>query len=144
MLECTFEELLKPNKVPNFFTKSVIPEKDVVLEKSEHAKHGRFDFFAQAQDGRLIGVEVLTRPSKGKLVKKLVYANAVDHFIFVLPTWSLGLYRKIKKNGIKFSVRKKFLPKELGSRKIFVWLFEPKTKKFLSKSIFSKEFNVGQ
>lgn len=142
MLNSTHAELLKPNFNPFFTPKNVFPEKEVLLERAVLTE-GKFDFLVESIEGKTIGVEVLTRPTPGKLLKKLSYAKKSDEFIFVLPCNSLELYKKKKNNGLHFFARKKSLPPEFASKSLFIWLFDPTTKEFLSKGVFSKEFNTA-
>lgn len=141
MLKATYFELLKSSAFPKFYPKNVTPEKTVVLNENP-VREGRFDFFVETLEGKLIGAEVLSRPSKGKLLQKLAYTKQVDEFIFVLPKNALELYRKKKKNGLHSSTRKKFLPQELGSKKIFVWLFDQENKNFSTKNELAGEYNI--
>lgn len=53
---------------------SISPEKTVLVEKNGVEREGKFDFLVQTGQ-KTIGIEVLTRPSQGKLKEKLVYAT---------------------------------------------------------------------
>ena len=119
----------------------ITPEQEVLLEK-HGLREGRFDFLVESSEGKLIGFEVLTRPSKGKLKEKLAYSKEVDTFVFVLPNNSLGLYRKLGKKTFHRIAREKSMPKEFNSPSLYVWLFNPKDKRFVEKALFSKVFNV--
>lgn len=143
MMDFTATELQKPSDFPEFTPKKILAEKSVLIEK-HGLKEGKFDFLVQTHEKKLVGVEVLTRPTHGKLRQKLAYAKKTDEFIFVLLHNSLGFYRKKEKNGLSSSTRKKFLSPEFASEKIFAWLFDPIEKKFVSKQNFPKEFNVKQ
>jgi len=120
---------------------SITPEKSVLLEKNGREREGRFDFLVRAKD-KTIGVEVLTRPSQGKLKEKLAYAQEVDEFVFALPSDSLGLYRKKKLNGFKRLAPKKFLGKEFLDRKLKVWLLDCRQGLVSEKGPFFKIFDV--
>jgi hypothetical protein len=120
---------------------SITPEKTVLLEKKGQERAGRFDFLVQAKD-RIIGIEVLTRPSKGKLRQKLAYASEVDEFIFVLPETSLGLYRKKNLNGYKRLAPKNFLGKEFNNPKLKIWLVDCQHGRITEKGKFEKVFET--
>ncbi len=120
---------------------NISPEKTVLLEKHGRDLEGRFDFLVQAK-GKTIGVEVLTRPSQGKMKEKLAYANEVDEFVLVLPHDSLGFYKKKKPNGLKRIVGKKFLEKDFADPKLKVWLLDCRQGRIAEKGSFSKIFDV--
>jgi len=120
---------------------AIHPEKTVLLEKHGVERKGRFDFLVQTKD-KTIGIEVLTRPSQGKMKEKLAYANEVDEFIFVIPSQSMGLYRKHKTNGLKSIAHKKFLDKEFNEPKLRVWMIDCSQGKIEEKGPFSKIFEV--
>lgn len=110
---------------------------------SEHIPIGAFDFFLETTDGKKIGFEILTRPSKGKLKRKLeIYFHNVDEFVFVLPSNSLKFYQKQSKKGLHVITAQKKFPKEFSSKKLKVWLFDLETKQFTKKDTFNKIFNV--
>lgn len=136
-----FHELqrMRVNKNPELL--EISPEKTVLLEKQGKERQGRFDFLVQAK-GRAIGIEVLTRPSKGKLKAKLPYASEVDEFIFVLPHDSMEFYRKRKMNGFKRAAPKKFLSSEFSSPKLQAWLLDYSNGKIAEKGAFSRLFEV--
>jgi hypothetical protein len=119
----------------------IAPEKPVLLEKNSRERQGRFDFLVRAQD-RTIGIEVLSRPTKGKLKQKLPYAESVDEFIFVLPENALQLYRKQEKKLMHEQARPLFFPPEFGSGKLRAWLLSMPQGQFVEKSLFSRIFNV--
>jgi len=120
---------------------SIQPEKTVLLEKDGVERQGRFDFLVLAKD-KTLGIEVLTRPSQGKLREKLAYAKEVDQFVFALPENSLGLYRKKKANGLKRIAPKKFLSKEFSDQKLQAWLVDCRQGKITEKGSFEKIFEV--
>lgn len=120
---------------------SIVPEKTVIIEKNGVERQGRFDFFVRA-GGRNIGIEVLTRPSQGKMRKKLAYAKEVDEFIFALPNEALGLYRKKQMNGFKRIAPKKFLGKEFADPKLRVWMLDCKNRAVQEKGFFPEIFEV--
>ena len=139
----TFLELKKMHVSGAESFTQILPEKEVELKK-EKPRLGRFDFFAQTSKGKSIGVEVLTRPSKGKMKEKLSYSREVDEFVFVIPEHFLDFYKKHEKNGLHDSVRKKFLPKEFADKKLFVWILDSENHRFTRKGSFSEVFNVNQ
>lgn len=136
-----FHELnkMRVKKQPEIL--SISPEKTVLLEKHGVERQGRFDFLVQTRN-RTIGIEVLTRPSQGKLKEKLAYAREVDEFIFAVPSDALGFYRKKRMNGFKRIVGKRFLGKEFNNPKLRVWLLDCRQGLVKEKSSFSKIFDV--
>ncbi len=105
-------------------------------------RKGSFDFVFEASAGERIGFEVLTRPSCGKLKKKLCYACKVDRYVFVLPHTSLGLYRKRKHGLFRAVVKQKSFPKEFSRPNLFAWMLDFERGVFLEKGLFSRLFNV--
>ncbi len=123
----------------------ICPEKDVLLENSSvycNGKKGKFDFLVALAGGKFMGMEVLSRPSKGKLKEKLLYADQVDEFVFVLPHNCLEFYRKPKKKVFHKNSRPKFFEKTFNRKNLFVWLLDVKAGRFGEKSLFAKAFNV--
>lgn len=120
---------------------SIAPEKTVLLEKRGTEREGRFDFLVQTKN-RSIGVEVLTRPTQGKMKEKLPYANEVDEFIFVLPSDALSFYRKKKMNGFRRVAPKKFLSHEFASPKLRAWLLDCGKGAIVEKGPFYRVFEV--
>ncbi|MEM0360752.1 MAG: hypothetical protein QXK06_05460 [Candidatus Diapherotrites archaeon] len=102
---------------------------------------GSYDFLIESSEG-LTGFEVMTRPTKGKLKEKLRYKGKVNVFVFVLPSNSLGLYRKPQKNGLHCTAKPKFFPKEFFEPSLQAWLLDAKTGRFTEKGAFFKIFNV--
>lgn len=123
--------------------RAISPEKTVLLEKNGRERQGRFDFLVDAS-GKMIGVEVLTRPSRGKLREKLAYAKEVDEFVFALPESCLGLYRKKSLNGLKRIAPKKELGPEFSDPKLRVWLLDCRQGRVSEKGCFSEVFEVGR
>lgn len=119
--------------------KKIEPEKNVQLSGP---RKGSFDFLAQTKDGKQIGIEILTRASKGKMKKKLDYAKRVDEYVFVIPDHILDGYKKHEKKGLKSMIREKFFPKEFDAKNIFVWVFDLEKCVFSQKKPFSKIFNT--
>ena len=119
----------------------ITAEQEVLMEKNGLRK-GRFDFLAESREGKFIGFEILTRPSKGKLKEKLPYSKEADQFVFVLPSNSLELYRRQEKKIFHRVCREKLLPKEFNNQDLYVWLFNVNDKKFVEKARFNKIFNV--
>ncbi len=130
---------MRCKRQPEIF--SIAPEKTVLLEKHGREVEGRFDFLVRAR-GKAIGIEVLTRPTQGKMREKLAYANQVDEFIFALPHDSLGLYRKKRLNGFKRIAPKKFLGKEFADKKLRVWLLDCRQGRIAEKGLIKKIFDV--
>lgn len=116
-------------------------EKTVLLQKNGSTREGRFDFLVETPI-KLIGFEVLTRPTKGKLKKKLVYANEADEFVFVLPKDSLAVYKKTVKGPRQFKAKKRFLGKEFGLKNLGVWLFDEAKNEITERHSFQKIFNI--
>lgn len=141
MHSLVFKELNKMRLQKNPEILSIVPEKTVIIEKNGVERQGRFDFLVTARD-RNIGVEVLTRPSQGKMRQKLAYAKEVDEFIFALPNDALGLYRKKQMNGFKRIAPKKFLGKEFADQKLKVWMLDCKNGLVSEKSAFPGLFEV--
>ena len=113
-------------------------EKQTVLPRQ---RIGSYDFLVETSGG-VIGIEVMTRPTKGKLKEKLRYRSNVDSYVFVLPANSLGLYRKKPKKGFRTRARPRRFPKEFSDSNIRVWLLDAEVERFTEKGAFSKIFNV--
>lgn len=143
MHKLTLEEIKKCYSNPSLcFVK---PEQTVILEPLREngvERKGRFDFLAETGRHETIGFEVLTRPSKGKMKKKLAYSNEVQKFVFVLPASSLLFYRKPKSKVFIKKAKLHYLPKEFNSAKLYAWILDLKEKRFTEKGQFSKVFNV--
>jgi hypothetical protein len=136
-----FNELnrMRAQKQPEII--AITPEKTVLLEKNGMERQGRFDFLVRTS-GKAIGVEVLSRPSHGKLRQKLAYSREVDEFIFAIPADSMEFYRKRKLNGFKRVAHKKFLGREFSDPKLKVWLVDCRQGMVTEKASFSKIFEV--
>lgn len=125
-------------------------EKDLVIGSIEEEKHtmlplkrvGSYDFLVESGKGP-IGIEVMTRPTKGKLKEKLRYKGKVSVFVFVLPSNSLGLYRKTQNHGLPRQARPKFFPCDFRSDEIEVWLLDAASGQFTEKGTFAEIFNVA-
>ena len=122
--------------------KRIIPEQDVMLHKHHSARKGRFDFLVETNDNKVIGMEILTRPSAGKLKEKLFYADEVDEFIFVLPFNDLEFYQKPKQKVFHKQMRRNFFEKEFNSKKLSAWMLDVSNAQFVLKDKFNKVFNV--
>lgn len=140
---------------------SIIPEKTVLLSPSnsngnysngnghytgnhffhDHVKMGSFDFLVETPNKK-IGFEVLSRPSKHKMQRKLMYLDKVDEFVFVIPSNSFEFFRKGKSKSFYFSLRKKFFPKEFKKQNLKVWLLNLNTLEIEEKNGFEQLFNV--
>ncbi len=136
-----FHELNRMRVNHEMQIQQILPEKTVLLTKNGSARPGRFDFLVQTKD-KSIGIEVLTRPSQGKLKEKLAYASEVDEFVFVIPEHSLEFYRKPENNLLKSKARPSFFGKEFTNPKIKAWIVDLANGQILQKSIFSKLFNT--
>lgn len=134
-------ELNKMNLLGQTKIQSIAPEKTVLLEKNGKECQGRFDFLVKTKS-KLIGIEVITRPTKGKLKEKLPYTESVDEFVFVLPENSMQLYRKRSKKIMKELARASSFPKEFNNPKLFAWLLEMPKGKIREKARFNRLFNV--
>lgn len=141
MHELTFRELDKMRLESNGDVLEISPEKSVILAKNGKPREGRFDFLV-VKGNKKIGIEVLTRPSKGKLRAKLPYANEADEFIFVLPKDSLNFYKNPK--GKVFHSWKKVnsFGREFSSNSLKAWLLDSENEKFVEKGLFREVFNV--
>jgi len=102
---------------------------------------GAYDFVADSS-GKKIGVEVMTRPTKGKLKEKLRYKENVDQFIFVIPKQRLCFYEKEPFKVFPSKARKKFFPSAFSDPKLLVWVYDMETGKIEKKERFSRAFNV--
>ena len=118
----------------------ICPEKTVLLEKRGKECVGRFDFLVREKD-KTVGIEVLGRPTKGKMKQKLAYAESVDEFIFAIPENSLELYRKHKKL-MHEQARPSFFPEEFNNKKLKTWLIDLPRGKISEKGCINKFFNV--
>lgn len=135
----TFEELTKMRVRGELAISQILPEKQTVFP---NGKTGSYDFLVLTEDGKKIGMEVLTRPSKGKMKHKLMYSYNVDEYIFVIRANEFSFYKKPKTKVFhKEEFRKKF-PKEFGNPKLKVWLLDTIQKKFEEKGKFAEVFNV--
>lgn len=139
----TLQEIKKCYSNPEFcFVK---PEQTVILEplrENGSERKGKFDFLLETSRHEIIGFEILTRPSKGKMKKKLSYLKEAQKFVFVLPANALEFYRRPEeKKFIKLS-KLHYFPEEFNSSKLSAWLLDLKEKKFVKKTQFSKAFNV--
>lgn len=120
----------------------IIPEKDVLLHKHHALRKGSFDFLVETLDNKVIGVEVLTRPSAGKLKEKLVYANEVDEFVFVLPFNDLEFYQKPRQKVFHKQIRRTSFQKLFNNKKLSAWMLNISGAHFVLKDKFNKIFNV--
>ncbi len=141
----TFNELNKMHLNNELEIKKICPEQSVLIHSKNNSNlcnEGRFDFLVETKQSKIIGMEVLTRPSKGKMKNKLRYAREADEFIFVLPLNSMEFYRKPEKKGFPKKVKSKFFGREFSDKNLFVWLLDLK-KGFIIKNSFNKIFNVS-
>lgn len=135
----TLHELMKMRIMERGISR-VIPEQSVLIEK-DGTREGRFDFLVELADGKRLGIEVLTRPSKGKMKEKLPYAGRVDEFVFVLPEGAMNFYRK-KNRGPHRAQKPKFFPADFQNQKLQAWLFDLGKRRFSEKNRFGSVFNV--
>ncbi|PIN99269.1 MAG: hypothetical protein COT90_00350 [Candidatus Diapherotrites archaeon CG10_big_fil_rev_8_21_14_0_10_31_34] len=141
----TFNELNKMHFNQELEIKKICPEQTVLIQSKTNpdlCNKGSFDFLVETKKNKLIGIEVLTRPSKGKMKNKLRYAIEADEFIFVLPFNSMEFYRKPTKKVFHKKAKLKFFGKEFSDKNLFVWLLDLKNGKFTEKDLFNKIFNV--
>lgn len=123
----------------------VVPEQEVLLNASRRRRQkkpqaGRFDFLVECKNGKYLGIEVLTRPSKGKMLEKLRYAEQVDEFVFVLPSNAMLLYQKPRTKVFHKKHRGNALPKEFADKKLIAWMFDLNEKKFVEKDRMGRVF----
>lgn len=139
----TKHELHKMHFLDKMKIERIIPEQDVLIdrEKRKLPFRGRYDFLVETRNNKFIGIEVLSRPTQGKLKEKLAYAKYVDEFIFVLPEGSMEFYRKPKTKIFHKHVRMNFLGKEFASPALHVWLIDLR-KGLVEKDVLSRIFNV--
>ena len=103
-------------------------------------REGKFDFYVETQK-KTVGFEVLTRPTKGKILKKMAYGKEVDDFVFILPEDALMPYQKtLPIHGWK--VRPKYLPPEFAQKGLFVWLVDLEERRIAAKKPFTAIYNV--
>ncbi len=116
-------------------------EQTVLLKNGDHTpKEGKFDFWVETPT-KTIGFEVLTRPSKGKILKKLAYKEEVDDFVLVIPHDSLLPYQRTEKNR-GWKVRPHFLPFAFGQKGLYVWLVDLNERRIVAKQPFPKHYYV--
>lgn len=109
-----------------------------VLLRTHNAspRMGKFDFWVETPR-KTIGFEVLTRPSRGKMLKKLAYKHEVDDFVFVIPHDSLLPYQRTENNH-GWRVRSKKLPTPFGQKGLFVWLVDIDKQEIVAKQPLPK------
>lgn len=119
----------------------LVSEQTVLLHEPKHApKEGKFDFLVETPR-KTIGFEVLTRPSKGKMLKKFLYRNEVDQFVFVIPRDALLPYQRTEKNH-GWKVRSRQLPAPFGEKNLYAWLIDVDAQQIVAKQPFSKLYFV--
>jgi len=141
----TFHELNKMHLNQILEIKKICPEQTVLIHSKNNpfcVNGGKFDFLVETKNNKLIGMEVLTRPSKGKMKNKLRYAKEADEFVFVLPFNSMEFYRKPTTKIFHKKAKLKFFGKEFNQKNLFVWLLDLSKGIFTEKKPFSKLFNV--
>ena len=118
-------------------------EQSVILAASKMhrlPREGKYDFVVETPR-KTIGFEVLTRPTKGKLLKKLPYKDEVDEYVFVIPHDSLLPYQKTPKNH-GWKVREKKLPPIFAQKGLSVWLVDLDEQCITEKHPFPQIYNV--
>lgn len=115
-------------------------EQTVLLNGTNKPKEGKFDFLVETPR-KTIGFEVLTRPSKGKMLKKFAYREEVDQFVFVIPHDALLPYHRTTTNH-SWKVRPRYLPSSFGERGLYTWLVDLEKQAIIEKAPFSKMFFV--
>lgn len=142
-LHC-FHELNRMHVRNELPLKFIHPEQTVILSSFQglSPRKGKFDFLVETMKGKLIGFEVLTRPSKGKMKEKLAYANEVDEFVFVLPHDAMQFYQKPKTKVFHKKCRLKYFGNEFSSSSLKAWMFNLRDGRFTEKSSFNKVFCV--
>lgn len=138
----TYHELQTMRVNQKWPIQRITSEKAVMLDFSRHndAREGKFDFYVETPQ-KTIGFEVLTRPTKGKILKKMVYKDEVDEFVFVIPHDALLPYQQTENNH-GWKVRPRFLPKEFGQKGLYVWLVDLDEKRITVKQPFTRLYNV--
>ena len=112
----------------------------VNFARQRNPKAGAFDFYVETPR-KNIGFEVLTRPSRGKMERKISYGNEVDEFVFVIPHDSLVPYQKTEQpHG--FHVRSKALPPAFGKKGLYVWLVDVGEQRIVKRAPISKIYHV--
>ncbi len=139
----TWHEIQRLRITREWDIKKMKAEQTVLVNFARHKtpKEGKFDFYVETPK-KTIGFEVLTRPSKGKMLRKISYGNEVDEFVFVIPHDSLLPYQLTEKNH-GFHVRSKALPKEFGKKGIYVWLVDLGEQRILVKAPFHKVYYIS-
>ncbi|MFH0970130.1 MAG: hypothetical protein V1776_01575 [Candidatus Diapherotrites archaeon] len=116
-------------------------EQTVLLQGNNHQpKEGKFDFYVETPQ-KTIGFEVLTRPSKGKILKKMAYRQKVDEFVFVIPKDALLPYQKTSTIHA-WKVRPKFLPEVFGEKGLYAWLIDLGDRQIIQKKPFPFLYNI--
>ncbi len=119
-------------------------EQSVILAASKWhrlPREGKYDFVVETPK-KTVGFEVLTRPTKGKMVKKLSYMDEVDEFVFVIPRDSLLPYQKTPQNH-GWKVREKKLPPIFAQKGLWVWLVDLEKQRITDKHPFPRIYNVA-
>ena len=125
--------------------KRVTEESAVILgtKKVNGWKEGRFDFLAELENNKRIGVEVLSRPTHGKLKRKLAYLPHVDQFVFVVPHLSMETYFRHAHKPYRQRAREHFFDATFSNPKLHVWLLDVREQRFEAKQPFNRIFNVA-
>ena len=138
----TWDEINRLRVNREWEIKKMSMEQTVLVNFKHHKKpvEGKFDFLVETPK-KVIGFEVLTRPSKGKIQRKMSYAEEVDQFVFVLPDTAMEKYQKHAKVP-KRRIQGNFLPPLFGNPNLFVWLVDLNEKTIVKKVPFAHIFNV--
>ncbi|MEM4662629.1 MAG: hypothetical protein QXM75_01245 [Candidatus Diapherotrites archaeon] len=126
------------DKLEEIGAKKIENEKSVLLPGK---RKGAYDLFAEI-GGKTVGIEILCRPTKKKLKAKLAYLPYVDNYVFVIPSNSLGLYRKSFAKVYKPVTRPKFFSSEFNNRNLSIWLCDIEKRKIIARARFNKIMNV--
>lgn len=122
----------------------MVAEQTVVLNHDGHTptppREGKFDFFVETP-AKDIGFEVLTRPTKGKMIKKIAYWDEVDDFVFVIPHNALLPYQKTSTNH-GWKVRPKYLPSLFGQKGLYAWLVDLDEQRIIARQSFDKLYFI--
>ena len=118
-------------------------EQTVLLRNERNAsapKEGKFDFLVETPN-KTVGFEVLTRPSKGKMLKKFAYMDEVDEFVFVIPHDALLPYQRTEKTS-GWKLRPHLLPSDFAQKGLYVWWIDVDEQRIVAKSPFTKLYYV--
>lgn len=141
LLTWTELQRMRVNQIWNI--RRMAAEQSVLLDSGNpnKPKKGKFDFYVETPS-KTIGFEVLTRPSKGKMLQKLIYSKEVDEFVFVIPTHFLKPYQKENNHSFGWHVRHKKLPSPFSKKGLYVWLVNIGEQRIISKQSLSNIYYI--